>query len=785
MRYARPDAPPVDPPPLPPFLLTRNCSRARRVSIAYPNDTAGDELTQWLNVVFGNTSLKPGVAVVDVTLSPKLLADTSMFPGARFGVQDLRKMLGVSRAPLLMTALKPMGKSSAELARMAYLLARGGCDIIKDDHGLADQVWAPFEERVAMCSRAVALANAETGRNCLYAPSLNAPCTKVLQRAWYAKDQGCGAIMLLPGITGFDCMRELAADPNFGLPILLHPAMLGGWLSGSSGDAGGFTHDFLFGTLPRLLGADAVIFPNAGGRFKFTPDECQAVAEGCRRPMGRFRPALPCPAGGMKLHRCTEMRETFGDDTLFLIGGALLQAGPDLEANARAFADAAGRNGPYAPPPSPSAMLARKNGQAATPPPTMQHSSSVAPESHPLTPAGRALAAAMSPSKGLSAVALRCMAMGEEAESSVPSLPMPDVGGGTSAALESPLPTPTVGGRAAAAAALTPMAMGRDEENDWSRAAAMKSPLPMPDVGGGTSATRGSPLPAPSVGGGAAAVGELMQSAVRREAPSAPVPAKRRPLPIPDDWSIEEMLSSLSTFTIEGDKSKVLRFSPSSFRWSGVPVEAYKQDGSTFKGVSRVELIGKRGESAAQHTRYFECAPGGFSTLERHEHQHTVVVIRGQGEAQLGPEIVPLSFGDVVYTAPNHAHQVGEARCRACVSRVRANPLALSDVRRRPRRTAMLTSTACAHTRASLRTRAGEVPLRAQRVGALRLFVHRGCRQGPPQAAHRRRGGRAAQGGQRQGCQLRGGADGRRGRRGRHGRVGVRVEAQERAVNSA
>jgi ribulose-bisphosphate carboxylase large chain len=336
-----------------------------RVSVAYPNDTAGEELTQWLNVVFGNTSLKHGVAVENVTLSHHLEENTSMFPGPKFGIHGLRKLLNVPQAPLLMTALKPMGKSSREFAEMAYQLAHGGIDIIKDDHGLADQVWAPFEERVSLCAQAVLKSNQETGKRCLYAPCLNAPATKIVERAYYAKEAGAGAVMLLPGISGFDIVRELAADANFGLPIIIHPALLGGWLQDhpNNGDGDnsssspppqhhprGLSHEFLFGVLPRLCGGDAVIFPNAGGRFQFTKDECQAVAEGCRRPMGRFEPILPSPAGGMKLHRIEEMRQTFGDDTLYLIGGALLEQGPDLEEDAKAFVHCAGRDRPYSPP---------------------------------------------------------------------------------------------------------------------------------------------------------------------------------------------------------------------------------------------------------------------------------------------------------------------------------------------------------------------------------------------------------------------------------------------------
>jgi ribulose-bisphosphate carboxylase large chain len=140
------------------------------VSVAYPNDTAGNELTQFINAIFGNTSLKPGVAVENVVLSHHLSEDTTMFPGPHsYGIQGVRDLHGIPQAPLLCTALKPMGKSSAEFASMAYQL----------DHGLADQVWVPFEERVTLCAGAIQRANRETGKKCLYAPCLNAPASLI------------------------------------------------------------------------------------------------------------------------------------------------------------------------------------------------------------------------------------------------------------------------------------------------------------------------------------------------------------------------------------------------------------------------------------------------------------------------------------------------------------------------------------------------------------------------------------------------------------------------------
>jgi quercetin dioxygenase-like cupin family protein len=113
---------------------------------------------------------------------------------------------------------------------------------------------------------------------------------------------------------------------------------------------------------------------------------------------------------------------------------------------------------------------------------------------------------------------------------------------------------------------------------------------------------------------------------------------------------------------IDGNHSKVLRHvlgsagSPT-FTWKDVPLEPYKKTTETWKGISRRELIGKRGETPRFHVRYFEVDPGGYSTLEKHEHEHVVVGMRGRGEAQIGCYIHTVGFGDVVYVSPSDPHQ--------------------------------------------------------------------------------------------------------------------------------
>jgi quercetin dioxygenase-like cupin family protein len=102
--------------------------------------------------------------------------------------------------------------------------------------------------------------------------------------------------------------------------------------------------------------------------------------------------------------------------------------------------------------------------------------------------------------------------------------------------------------------------------------------------------------------------------------------------------------------------SRVLRFQPG-FRWPGVAVVQYKEAANHWCGVSRSVLVGESGEGTAFHVRYFEIAPGGFSSLEEHVHEHAVIVLRGRGQVRLGEAVHDLGFGDTVYVAPREVHQ--------------------------------------------------------------------------------------------------------------------------------
>lgn len=287
-----------------------------RVKIKFDDRVTGFELSQFLNVLWGNVSLFEAVKIVDLELSSDFL---SHFKGPRFGIAGLRGLFGVSASPLLATALKPMGLSAQELAKDAQVLVQAGFNLIKDDHGLANQPWALWQERVQTIAKAVNDANAKFNKQAVYAPSLNLKGDAV-QSAHWAKTQGAGALLILPGVSSFALMQTLAEDDELALPLMSHPSMLGSLVMNKNH---GLNHGLVLGTIMRLAGADISIFPNYGGRFSFSQAECNEIAVAAKAPLGNLNPIWTAPGGGMTLDRIEELIKFFGPDTMLLVGGAL------------------------------------------------------------------------------------------------------------------------------------------------------------------------------------------------------------------------------------------------------------------------------------------------------------------------------------------------------------------------------------------------------------------------------------------------------------------------------
>ena len=101
---------------------------------------------------------------------------------------------------------------------------------------------------------------------------------------------------------------------------------------------------------------------------------------------------------------------------------------------------------------------------------------------------------------------------------------------------------------------------------------------------------------------------------------------------------------------------RVLHRKARDYRWEGVAELPYKEDDrALFRSVTRQVLFSD--PVMAGELRYFEVAPGGFSTLERHAHMHAVLVLRGRGHCLVGDEVKQIELRDLVTVPSMTWHQ--------------------------------------------------------------------------------------------------------------------------------
>jgi ribulose-bisphosphate carboxylase large chain len=302
------------------------------VHIALAAETVGQDPGQLINMLFGNTSIHDDVVLHDAEIPAELIKS---FGGPRHGLHGLRQKVGAGDRALTCSALKPQGLPPEKLAALAEKFAEGGVDYIKDDHGLADQAYSPFAARVAAIAPALRAVERATGRAARYVPSLSGDLDGMRRQVAVARAFGVDTLMVAPMIFGLANFHRLVRD-NADLAFFAHPAMAG---------AARIDPAFLFGKLFRLLGADAVVFPNHGGRFGYSPETCRRIAGAALADWAGMRPSVPVPAGGMSLERVPEMLDFYGKDTMLLIGGALLAERERLVEAAAAFVAAVERHG--------------------------------------------------------------------------------------------------------------------------------------------------------------------------------------------------------------------------------------------------------------------------------------------------------------------------------------------------------------------------------------------------------------------------------------------------------
>lgn len=110
------------------------------------------------------------------------------------------------------------------------------------------------------------------------------------------------------------------------------------------------------------------------------------------------------------------------------------------------------------------------------------------------------------------------------------------------------------------------------------------------------------------------------------------------------------------------EKRVHLQFRPDDFAWDGVTPTVYKSTGDLpagmgWRDVVRHTLVGGDATGTGFQLRYFEIAPGGFSSLEKHRHVHAIIVLRGTGDVVVGTDVFRVAPFDAVFVPSQTPHQ--------------------------------------------------------------------------------------------------------------------------------
>ena len=313
---------------IPKSLETRNYV----IQIAYPEINIGEQIPMLLTTVVGNISMAGRIKVMDIRFPEKYAKG---FKGPKFGIQGVRKCLGVPKRPLLNNMIKPCTgyppEVGVELFRAAAL---GGCDIVKDDELLANASFNEVQARAKLYMEAERQVYEETGEHTLYTVNVTDAIPQVFENARRAVEVGCNALMVNYLAVGFPVLQALADDPVINVPILGHMDVAGAMYMSPFH---GISSHIVLGKLPRLAGADIAVFPAPYGKAPVLEHKFGNVARNLAFPFYNIKPTFPMPSGGITPSMVPEVMKDLGTDIVIGSGGAIHAHPQGPVAGARAF----------------------------------------------------------------------------------------------------------------------------------------------------------------------------------------------------------------------------------------------------------------------------------------------------------------------------------------------------------------------------------------------------------------------------------------------------------------
>ena len=282
------------------------------IKIAFPITNFDSDLGALLTAVYGKISLAPKIKLEDIEFSEAYL---NPFKGPGFGVSGIRNLLDKKELPLLMSIFKPcLGLEPNEFGEMFYLQASAGIDLVKDDEILFDNDFNKTLKRLEACLKAKEKAKAKT----IYAINLTGKVNEIFERAKELEKNGANCILFNYVSYGLPLLQELREIVS--IPIMAHPAFAGALCMSTFS---GLSEKLLLGKLPRIAGADFVLFPSPYGSLSWDKSITKDIQTELTEKLSNIERAWPVPSAGVKAETIKQIVNDFGNDVVINAGTAV------------------------------------------------------------------------------------------------------------------------------------------------------------------------------------------------------------------------------------------------------------------------------------------------------------------------------------------------------------------------------------------------------------------------------------------------------------------------------
>ncbi|NOZ81930.1 MAG: type III ribulose-bisphosphate carboxylase [Candidatus Micrarchaeota archaeon] len=291
-----------------------------RVKISYPPELfEAGSMPNILSSIAGNIfGLKE---LVNLRLNdihfPRKLARS--FPGPKYGIPGVRRILGVRKRPLIGTIVKPkLGLRTKDHAEVAYKAWVGGCDIVKDDENLGSQKFNPFRKRFLETIKKRDKAESETGERKMYMVNVTCETEEMKRRAKFVADNGGEYVMVDILTVGWAALQTLR-DLDLGLVLHAHRA---GHAALTKNPKHGISMKVI-ARVTRLIGLDQLHVGTVVGKMfegkKDVLENCAALKE----DFYGIKKVFPVASGGLHPLSVPELVKIFGTDVIIQSGGGI------------------------------------------------------------------------------------------------------------------------------------------------------------------------------------------------------------------------------------------------------------------------------------------------------------------------------------------------------------------------------------------------------------------------------------------------------------------------------